>query len=186
MRKWLPFTFGVLVIAIVTHIASVWLMPRAIMHLALHRMGSLGWNEMHFQKRPDETARAIVRPSPDLLYSVCPYDLSAGPLRVRSPVPGDTYWSVSLFDDATNNYYVMNDRQARAAKTSVVEFVVVPAGSGANTENMKAVESPSTTGLVLFRTLIAKDRDLAAIDALRRTATCATWHASPADVSSKK
>jgi len=168
------------------HLASVWLVPRAIMYRTIERIGAAGMNDIHFGKRPDETSRGVVRPSPDLLYSTCAYDLSAGPLRVRSPVPNDTYWSVSLFDSATNNYYVLNDRQARARKESVVDFVIVPAGSVENTENLARVESPSSKGLVLFRTLINDDRKLAAIDAQRRGATCGTWHASPADASVKK
>lgn len=186
MRKFLPVAITILVIAVLAHLASVWLLPRAIMARVIMRTGEAGMNTIHFAKRPDATARAVVRPSPDLLYSTCAYDLSAGPLRVRSPVPNDTYWSVSLFDDATNNFYVTNDREAHAAKKSVVDFIIVPEGSHSGTEDMPAVESPSVKGLVLFRTLIAKESDLELIDALRREATCATWHASPADVSSKK
>jgi uncharacterized membrane protein len=186
MGKLLTLIFGIVIIAAITHIASVWLLPRAIMYRTMSRIAEAGINEIHFGKRPDETARGVVRPSPDLLYSTCPYDLSAGPLRVRSPVPNDTYWSVSLFDAATNNFYVRNDRQVYAGKSSVVDFVIVPPGSHEDTENMPRVESPSTKGLVLFRTLINDEKNLAAIDALRREASCTTWHASLNDVSSKK
>jgi uncharacterized membrane protein len=184
MRQYLPSAIAVLVVAVIAHLVSVWVTPSVIMNRAISRIGGAGMNQIHFQKRPDETARGIVRPSPDLIYSVCPYDLSAGPLRVRSPVPNDTYWSVSLFDDATNNYYVMDDREAHAAKESVVDFVIVR-DAGENTEGMKAVVSPSSKGLALFRTLVYADSKLPEIDALRREATCATWHASLSDVSSK-
>jgi uncharacterized membrane protein len=186
MGRMISLVLGTLVVAIVVHLASVWVIPRAIMYRTIDRIGSAGMNEIHFGKRPDETARGVVRPSPDLLYSTCAYDLSAGLLRVRSPVPNDTYWSVSLFDAATNNYYVLNDRQVYARKSSIVDLVIVPAGSDENTENLTRVESPSTKGLVLFRTLINNDKNLAAIDALRREATCGIWHASPQDVSTKK
>jgi uncharacterized membrane protein len=186
MRQYLSLGIAVVVVAIVTHLVSVWALPTVIMSRAINRIGAVGMNQIHFQKRPDETARGIVRPSPDLLYSVCPYDLSVGPLRVRSPVPNDTYWSVSLFDDATNNFYVLNDRQAYAAKQSVVDFLIVPSGANENTEGFKTVASPSTKGLALFRTLIYDDKRLPEIEALRRGATCKTWHASPSDVSSKK
>jgi uncharacterized membrane protein len=186
MGKVITFVLGTLIVAVIVHVASVWLLPSAIMYRTIERVGSAGMNEVRFGKRPDASARAVVRPSPDLLYSTCAYDLSAGPLRVRSPVPNDTYWSVSLFDSATNNFYVLNDRQAHAKKTSIVDFVIVPAGSNENTENLEKVESPSTRGLVLFRTLINDEKNMAAIDSLRRGATCGTWHASPQDVSSRK
>jgi uncharacterized membrane protein len=185
MRKYLPVVLTVLAIAVLTHLASVYLLPRAIMARVMHRMAEQGTNEIHFAKRPDETARAVVRPSPDLLYSTCAYDLSAGPLRVRSPVPNGTYWSVSLFDDATNNFYAFNDAQARAAKQSVVDFVIVDANAKSNTEGLPAVVSPTPTGLVLFRTLINDEKTLPLIDAFRRQATCTPWRPSPADVSSK-
>jgi len=186
MRKYLSLILVTLIVAVLTHVASVWLLPQFIMSRTISRIGADGMNTIRFGKRPDATARAIVRPSPDLLYSTCAFDLSDGPLRVRSPVPNDTYWSVSLFDDKTNNFYVLNDRQAHAARQSVVDFLIVKEGATDNTEGFKVVASPSTKGLVLFRTLITDDAKLAAIDAGRRGATCATWHASITDVSSKK
>lgn len=186
MRRFFLLAVTTLIVAVLVHLASVWALPRAIMSRTISRIGETGLNQIRFGKRPDASARGVVRPSPDLLYSTCAYDLAAGPLRVRSPVPNDTYWSVSLFDDATNNFYVLNDRQAHAAKQSVVDFLVVPPSSSANTEGFKVVQSPSPKGLVLFRTLINENGKLPAIEAVRRQATCAIWHAGPADVSSRK
>ncbi|HEX2590003.1 MAG TPA: DUF1254 domain-containing protein [Rhizomicrobium sp.] len=170
------FLLGAIVIGAAVHVASVYFLPQAIMMWTIHKIGSEGMNTMRFGKRPDETARAIVRPSPDLLYSTCAYDLSTGPVAVHAPVPDNTYWSVSLFDDKTNNFYVANDRQMHAEKKTVMDLLVVPAGAHSGTKDMPAVESPSTTGLVLIRTLIDDDRKLAALDAFRRKATCRTWH----------
>jgi uncharacterized membrane protein len=173
MRKYIPVAITILIIAVLTHLASVYLLPRAIMARVMHRIAEQGTNEIHFGKRPDEHARAIVRPSPDLLYSTCAYDLSAGPLRVTSPVPKATYWSVSLFDDATNNFYVRNDRQAKGT----VDFVIVRAGEP-KPAGVEAIESPTPTGLVLFRTLINDEKRLPQIDAFRHGAKCETWKAS--------
>jgi uncharacterized membrane protein len=172
MRKYLPTALVILVIAVLAHLASVYLLPRAIMARVTHRVAEQGMNKIIFGKRPDEHARAVVRPSPDLLYSTCAYDLSAGPLHVTSPVPKDTYWSVSLFDDATNNFYVQNDRQAKGT----VDFVIVRAGEP-KPAGVTAVESPTPTGLVLFRTLINDEKKLPQIDAFRRGAKCETWKA---------
>jgi uncharacterized membrane protein len=177
MRKYAAYAVGVLLVAAAVHVASVWALPTIIMSRTISRVGEAGWNTIRFGKRPDAGARGVVRPSPDLLYSTCAYDLSAGPLRVRSPVPRDTYWSVSLFDDQTNNFYVLDDRQAQAQKQSVVDFLVVPAGAKVNSGGFKVVRAPANKGLVLFRTLINDEHNLAAIDALRRKATCAPWHA---------
>jgi uncharacterized membrane protein len=172
-RKLLPWLAATLLVAAIVHVASVWLLPRAIMHRVFTRLADMGTGEIRFQKRPDAGTRGIVRPSPDLLYSICAYNLSRGALRVHSPVPAGTYWSVSLFDDATNNFYVLDDRQAHAAREAAVDFVVAPAGSPARLNGLKVVISPSTQGLVLFRTLINDEKKVAAIDAFRRKASCA-------------
>src|SRR5262245_52948717 len=68
-------------------------------------------NSMHFGSRPTAASRLVVRPSPDILYASCPFDLSSGPLRVTASVPHTTYCSVSAFDAATNNFFVRNDRE---------------------------------------------------------------------------
>jgi uncharacterized membrane protein len=177
MRRIFLFILGASVIAAAVHVASVYFLPQAIMAWTMHKIGDGGTNTMRFGKRPDETARTIVRPSPDLLYASCAFDLADGALHVHAPVPDDTYWSLSVFDDKTNNFYVVNDRQAHAAKKSVIDLIVLPPGGKAESEgNTTAVVSPTAKGLVLIRTLIVSDAKLAAIDAFRRKATCAAGH----------
>jgi uncharacterized membrane protein len=179
-RGWTGWIAATLVIAFAVHFGSMWYLPHFVMDRALARMGAA--NTIHHGKRVDAGARAVVRPSPDLLYSTCPFDLSKGPLRVRAPIPPDTYWSVSAFDDTTNNFFVENDRQS---KNSVVDFLIVAKGNHPITEDFPVVVSPSVRGLVLFRTLIDDEKNFALLDALRRQAECSTFHASLLDVSSR-
>jgi len=169
LRKSLPWIAATLVIAIAVHFASMMALPRFVMDRALAKMGTP--NTIHHGKRVDAGARAVVRPSPDLLYSTCPFDLSKGPLRVRAAVPPGTYWSVSAFDDATNNFFVENDRQAKA---SMVDFTLI--GPHQDKRPLGAVvRSPSERGLILFRTLIDDEKNFAALDAARRQTTCGTF-----------
>ena len=84
----------------------------------LPRMGPP--NTIHFGNRPDETSRGVVRPSPDFLYSVCPFDLSKGPLQITARVPHSTYWSVSGFDAATNNFFVRDDQQIAGDSIEII------------------------------------------------------------------
>jgi uncharacterized membrane protein len=170
-----------LLVAIAVHFASMWYLPRLVMDGALAKMGAA--NAIHYGTRVDAGARAVVRPSPDLLYSTCPFDLSKGPLRVRAAVPPNTYWSVSAFDDATDNFFVENDRQA---KGGAVDFLIVAQGSHPIAGGLPVVVSPSTRGLVLFRTLIDDEKNFAALDAARRQAACSTFHASIPDASARK
>ncbi len=164
--QWLPV---VLIAAAIVHVASVMLLPHVIMH---RTMGAIvqrsGYNTMAHAPRPTAASRGIVRPSPDLLYSTCVFDVGAGPVRVQASGMPDTYWSVSLFDDRTNNFYVLNDRQA---KTGSVDFVIVGPHQDRQPRGT-VVRAPSNRGLVLFRTLIDDDKRLTQIDAARRHATC--------------
>jgi uncharacterized membrane protein len=172
-RNW-GFVAAALAIAVAVHVASVLLLPRWIMDTAIARIARAGgMNAMAHGERATAKSRAVVRPSPDLLYSSCPFDLAQAPhgaLRVRASGMPDTYWSVSVFDAETNNVYVLDDRQAKGeGERGTVDFTLVRAGSF---HGPGAVEVPTTRGLVLFRTLIDNETRLAEIDAGRRHATC--------------
>ena len=169
-RNWL-WLVATLIVAAAVHVASVMLLPHIIMNRAMGRIAHrAGINNMLHDPRPTAAARGVVRPSPDLLYSTCVYDLSGGPVRVHASGMPSTYWSVSLFDNETNNFYVINDRQA---KTGGVDFVIVPPNQDKEPPG-KFVRSPSLRGLVLFRTPIDDDKHFAEIDAARRHAACET------------
>lgn len=166
------WVLALLLVAALVHGASVYALPRLVMMRAFSLMGTP--DTMHFGKRPDASARMIVRPSPDLFYAACPYDLSQGPLLVTAPVPHDTYWSVSAFDADTDNFYVRNDRDIAGDS-----FALVLAKHGQALPDTGAVEhaiafSPSDRGVVLIRVLIADEKKLESYDRLRRAARCGT------------
>ena len=90
MRRWfLPLVFG-LVLAFLGYNVAMVQFPRVLMGLATHRIAKgAGYNMMFAAPLATDKARAIVRPSPDLAYSTCPFDLSDGPVLVEvAPVPG--------------------------------------------------------------------------------------------------
>ncbi|HSZ74291.1 MAG TPA: DUF1254 domain-containing protein, partial [Rhizomicrobium sp.] len=125
-------------------------------------------NAMHHAPRVDANARTVVRPSPDLLYSECSFDLTKGPLRVNAVVPAGTYWSVSAFDSRTNNFFVLDDRTAKGG----VDFVLAMKGAAIHAGALRVVISPTEHGVLLFRTLINDDSHFAALDVTRRKANC--------------
>jgi uncharacterized membrane protein len=173
-RKWLV---AALLVALVVHGASVLLLPRFVM---LRTMAGItkqaGANAMIYAPRATWRARAVVRPSPDLLYSICVYDLDAagGAMRVSTHDMPQTYWSVSVFDADTNNFYALNDLQA---KGGAADFVLLPQGKSAETGRLPVVAAPTNRGIVLFRTLVSDEAQLAAIDAARHNAACEPYKA---------
>ena len=173
--KWIAAT---LLVAAAVHGASLYLLPRLIMMRTMAGMAkSAGTNTMQYGQRTTSRSRTVVRPSPDMLYSICVYDLGAadGALRIHTNDMPETYWSVSLFDADTNNFYALNDRQAR---TGAADFLLVPAGAIVERGGLPVVRAPTSRGIVLFRTLVNDETHVAEIDAARHHAACEPYQAA--------
>jgi uncharacterized membrane protein len=167
--KWIA---AALLVAVIVHVATVLLLPRLIM---IRTMGgiarSAGFNTIMHSPRATARSRSIVRPSPDMLYSICVYDLDAadGVVRVTTHDMPETDWSVSVFDADTNNFYVLNDRQAN---TGAADFLLAAPGKSPPASRLPVVAAPTNRGIVLFRTLVNDNSRLAGIDAARHYASC--------------
>jgi uncharacterized membrane protein len=171
-RGWVLWIGATLGIAVLVHAVTILALPRRIMAKTLARMGAP--NTMYFGRRPDEVSRRVVRPSPDLLYAACPFDLSQGPLRTFAQIPHWTYWSVAGFDAATNNFFVRNDLQAAGDS---IEIIVLRPGMARPRDDALArivVYAPTAKGLFLLRYLINDEGRLPELDAIRHQADCET------------
>lgn len=171
-RSWfLPVLCGAVAAALAWHGALV-ATPFALMSAAMKRIGQSGSNGRAnvFGFGPMATAdrQPIVRPSPDLLYSTCVFDLSQGPVLVRvEPVPGH-YWSLSIFDARTDVAAVRSDRDT-GGKPAMLALhrpgQAVPAG-------WEPVALSYNKGVALIRILMADKSEFASIDAIRRKSRC--------------
>jgi uncharacterized membrane protein len=173
--KWIAAT---LLVAAVVHGASLLLLPRLIMLRAIAGISKqAAANTILHAPRPTSRSRGVVRPSPDLLYSICVYDLRAagGAVRVSTHDMPETYWSISLFDINTNNFYALNDRQTKAG---AADFLLAAAGTSVERARLPVVVPPTDRGIVLFRTLINDESRIAGIDAARRFAACSPFTAA--------
>lgn len=171
------------------NLLAVQLLPMAVSHLVMKRIAQRGLEgagepdaRTEAQRRKAEViareainvalpspratanARTVVRPSPDLLYTACVFDLRRGPLHISTPVP-DSYISVSGFGANSNNFFAVNDRNAvtDAQGRKHLDLLLsrdattpVPAGA-------RHIVAPSDRGLILFRTLITHEAALPAL-----------------------
>ena len=166
--KWGAFT---LILAVAVHWAAVAYAPTMIMSRAMSALGAKGTNKISHGERATATSRTIVKPSPDLLYSQCVFDVSRHPLKITTAAPTGTYWSVAFYAANTDNFFVLNDTQAKGQPTTIVLM-----GPGQTVppqpEGTLIATAPTLRGIVLFRTLINDDAREAELDQQRRMATC--------------
>jgi len=182
LRIWLPRAFYVLGLALVVHVAAVAYLPTGVMNILFRRFPAEAARTdapERFVPGPmaDETMRHITMPSPDLLYTACIYDLAHAPLRIRADPKLDTYWSIAFYANNTDNYLVVNDRDA-AGKPVDLLLVSTTSLKAPNKvpDGVRVVIAPTDKGFVLVRMLAP---DYAAqkerLEAARRRLSCGYW-----------
>ena len=186
MKPWQRWLAVGLTVAVLTHLLTVWALPRLIMREAMARITDETATQARAQGAPqaatgvylppptDHTQRRIVMPSPDLLYATCTLDLSKGPMRVTAEVAHPRYWSVALYGANSDNFFVVNERSAAAQR---LDLWVVPPGADRSAMNAErgstVVDAPSRKVLLLMRLLLTDDpADLALAKASRSTLRC--------------
>lgn len=177
MNRKLQWVAAVAALAVIFHVAIVWAVPRVVMSVAISKIGGAGaLNAFAHQPRSTDKARAVVRPSPDLAYSICILDLSKGPVRIEVPASAP-YTSLALYSSITDNYFVRNNRQdGGLADGEVIGLVVTGPGGDAPANlpaGFTAVASPTEKGLALVRRVIENDEAMPRLDALRAVSVCA-------------
>jgi uncharacterized membrane protein len=171
MRRWLFRLLATMVLAAVFHVLTVMAFPRVIMAAFEWKSKDLGRipNVLYHSPRVTADARTTPRPSPDLLYSMCSYDVSKAPLRISTSVPG-TYWSLSFFASNTDNFFVINDQEVK--ENSVDILLVGPGMTYKNPGNAQVVTSPSNRGVALVRILITDENRVEELTKIQRQASC--------------
>lgn len=176
-RLWFYRVLTLTTTAVLVHIAAVWAAPRAIMQILMH--GPIA-QSMNMQNQaafpPPVTAqsRTVVMPSPDLLYSVCVFDVTAGPVRITAHPNLKSYWSIALYAANSDNFFVINDQKSGDKPVEI--WLVSPDGSSAERPiptGAQAVVAPSKTGFLLMRVLTGNyEAEKAVIEPARRTLVC--------------
>ncbi|WP_339739273.1 DUF1254 domain-containing protein [uncultured Maricaulis sp.] len=170
IRRFLPLAAGLLASGLGFWVTLNWI-PGFIMSRAMDQMESRGAaaNSVTHVPPVTEASRTVVRPSPDILYSICPYDLSQGPLLIQARWPrSGGYASISLYDSRTNNIFTLSDRDTgRAPVIWLDQPGAAPVPDGAI-----AVRSPTETGLVLYRRIVEDPSMVPAANAERRSFMC--------------
>jgi uncharacterized membrane protein len=161
-----------LALAAAVHLAAVWALPRAIMWRVLQGVQAESREGVALPPMTDHEQRRIVMPSPDLLYATCAFDLRQRPLRVRADPKTPNYWSIALYAANSDNFFVLNDRDAAGRPVDLVLTSTdtptpsLPAGA-------RRVDAPGMRGLLLMRVLVGDyAREKAVVETARRSLRC--------------
>jgi len=167
------YVWAAIVLAVVSHFAFIHFVPRALMFVAIDRLSGAGarYNAWTFADRVTPLSRTIVRPSPDFAYSACAYDLSRGPVTITA-TPWSAYWSLSLYAANSDNFFVVDDREARQGGN----ITLIRRGRTPPDDARQVVESPTTRGIALIRRLAP---DLESYNAASRVAEADVCAAAP-------
>lgn len=167
--------------AAVAHVGAVWATPYALMRVAMDRLsgGGKAINGFVFGPRTTQSSRGVVRPSPDLAYASCVYDLSGGPLLVTAePSPNQGYLSLSVFAANTDNIGVFDSLQMPQG----IRFILALEGQRVP-KGQRVLISPSRKGIVLDRRLAPDAATFTAVDKARREDTCRGFKGVPEEAS---
>ena len=153
MRAFLVF----LTVAALTHAVTLFNFPGIVMNQAFKRMEARGLplHKFVLTDRATPENQPVVRPSPDLAYSICRFDVSDGPVRIKG-ASWDGYASLSVFDSQTNNVFATSLDNASSEPRSVIVALEsdLPEGSSLATP---VIQVKDGRGLALIRRLAPSD-----------------------------
>lgn len=162
-------------VALLTHLLVLWALPYGILAalLAAAPAESRGPGAVYFPPMTDHTQRRVVLPSPDLLYATCAFDVRRQPLRIQADPRLPGYWSIALYAANSDNFFVLNDRQAAGAPVDLVLVAPGAPAPAALPAGARVVTAGSGRGLLLMRVLVGDDAaERQAAEAGRRTLRC--------------
>jgi|TARA_B100001559_G_scaffold144027_1_gene120839 uncharacterized membrane protein len=117
--------------------------------------------------------RGLKRPSSDVMYSICTYDVKYKPLIITTPIP-DSYWSISFYSKNTDNYVTLNDLDIENKYLKV--YLVGINSQPKKVSNGMVVVSPSDTGYILIRMFVGNGENLQQLKDFQESLSCIEYN----------
>ncbi len=127
-----------------------------------------GLNQWVFPPLATADNNPTVKMSPDVLYSGVSYDVSESPLKLSAPVSRDPFWSLTLFQANTDNFFGIDDRGVDGDTFQLI--ILGPGQSAVAREDVHVVASPTDTGIAIVRIVVPSADRLEELDKLRKKA----------------
>ncbi|WP_421724271.1 DUF1254 domain-containing protein [Bauldia sp.] len=176
-RTWLYVVGGVLLAGVI-HIATVVMVPYFATDDAWSAMTTFGREDtFHTLPRTEAGAEPLASLDPHMLYAVCRFSLTDGPLRITATLPND-FWSIAVFDRRGRNRFSLNQRSAERSELDMavitpVQMAQLRQDPPSALETAIVVEIPLQQGFALIRVFVADETLLPQARAALDTADCA-------------
>lgn len=130
--------------------------------------GAGGWNACMHNRQFGPVYGGAARANPDSVVSIMAYDVSDGPVLVSGETWPD-YWSLSLYEQNSDAFYVLNDRDlpSRDFRLVISDQSVDGLSSGD-----QFVETPTKRGIMLIRRYVKEAADMPGIHANQDKLKC--------------
>jgi uncharacterized membrane protein len=170
----------ILVIAGLTHLVSLLIVPAVAEHDAYARVEALGapFKTIALPEASPK-ARALPYDDPAVAAAVCRYDLTNGPVRARAPLGRPGFSSLSFHSRRGAVFYALTDR---AANKGSMDALIVTAeqlrkliahDDEDNPSDDLRILSPTTEGFVMARVLSQSPDDMVSAVEQASAMTCA-------------
>lgn len=131
------------------HIAIIYFTPNLVFkYISRNWVEENMFNNSFARNLPTSDFTEVIRPSADLLYGGCGYDVTYFPLVIETDVP-ETYWSISFFSENTDNFSTINENSHNFGKLRI--YLFGPESKPTKINDGFVVVSPTDKGLVLMR-----------------------------------
>ena len=172
MRKALVFAVIFLAAGLAGHVATLHALPTLIMAKAIRTLQENGSPTNAFLMAPRMTpqTQTVVRPSPDLAYSICLFDVSDGPVLVQA-ARWPLYASMSVYDARTDNVAALSVQTGSGEANSIV--ITYKNHDAPPDEGAFRVAMDHPKGVVLIRRLAPTAELYAAAAAAAKGDVCA-------------
>ena len=119
MNTYLKKGLIVLITAFVLHLIFIISFPYAKLWYISKNWESQNMINSAFSRDiPNSNSREVIRPSADLLYSGCGFDVTYKPLIITSSLP-ESYWSMSFFSSNTDNFSTINENMQKDSEIKI-------------------------------------------------------------------
>lgn len=151
---WIIFT---VLVATAAHLTYVLFVPANQLQSRINEVeNETGVNQLALAS-PGSAAAVVVQFPDELVYAVCPFDLSGGPLQIKTRVP-DEYWSLEVYNDRGGTIYTINDQQVPKKQFTLELYdddpdpqAIVSTAQTSSTSNSITILTGSTKGIVVIR-----------------------------------